>query len=792
MRRTTLSVIVAASLLAAAPRPAQAQRRGKPKVDVGVVVDGNPIHVKSLLDAIEKQVIKLVGDGVEVSFADDKLLSGDFDAAKIKGALDQLLADPEIELVYALGMLASADASRRPRLAKPVIAPLVIDRKIQGMPFEKGASGRANLSYIDWSWSVERDLELFKEVTGCERVVFVASEYLAAALPGVRVRAAATAKRLGIELTVVGVSGSVEQALAALPDDTTAVYIGPLEEFSPAANQRFVASLNKRKIATFAMKGEVLVRAGALVGRHASDTMDRIARRVAVNTQRIIAGDDPKTFSVALRVPERLMINLATARAIGLSPSWAVLTEAQLLHAEREGQLRKVSLTSVMKEALAGNVNIKALEQAVVAGRASVRGARANLLPQIDTSSSARMIDRDRAAAASGNAPRYLWNGDVTINQLLWSERARAGFSVEKHAQRAREHELAQSRWDVVAEVGKAYLGVLRAKTAERIQRNTLKLSRTNHELAVTRLDAGVSSKADVYRWEAQVASERKRLIEVVASRNLAEIDLQRILHRPVEESFATAEGDLTAPGALDSQESLVKFIGDPATFRRFRRFMVEEAVRRAPELTRLDAAIAAQKRLHKSARRSIFSPTLMLSTGATQRFYKGGEGSDPSPLASPSNGLDWFVSLNVALPLYSGGARYAEIDRVGAEVARLTREREGIYDRVAQRVVSAMHLMGASYAGLRLSRLSAEASRKNYELVAVAYAQGAVRIVDLLDAQNAWVTADQVTADAAYNILIDAVEVQRAAGHFTMLMGDADRDALLERAASYIAAGKK
>ena len=748
------------------------------KVTIGIVLDGASVQNTRTFEEIAKQVKKLAGNTYDIRFPTDKVIDGQFDAAKIAAGLDKLLRDPGVTMVYALGTVASHTVGQRQRLSKPVIAPFVIDRKLQGMPFDKGKSGRKNLNYLDWPWSLERDLAVFDEVAAPKKVVVLASELATKAIPQLGAQAMAAAKQVGFQLSVVPVGNSIESALQAIPAGTDGVYLAPLPQLTPADAARLQAQLTKRRLSSFALLGERAVHAGALVGRLPNEALSRIARRVALHTVRILGGQNASQLSVALQLPERVFINMKTARALGLSPSWQVLTEAELIATGRTGIKRNVTLQSVIEEALDGNLTIKASKQAVIAGRATLSGARASLLPAIDLSSDGRLIDKDRAESAFGNSPEVLVNGSITVNQLLFSERAWGAYSAEKHLQKRRKQQLVQTKWDVIAQVGAAYITVLRTKSAERIQRNNLKVTRSNLELARIRVDAGSSNRADVYRWEVQIANDRKGLIEASAQRNVAEIDLQRILHRPPEERFTTKEIALPSHG-------LSKYLRDPQSFRLLRDFLVAEAIARAPEVKQLNAAITAQERALTSARRALYAPTVGLQASATQRFYKGGAGSG-TPMGSTANSREWFVGLNLSIPLYEGG-RYAEITRNQAEVTRLTRERDAVRDQIAQRAASQLHQAGASFAGIRLAKNAEQAAKKNFELISLAYTEGAVRVVDLLDAQSAWVSAQRVAADSTYGFLIDWINVQRAVGQFSMLTPDNAQD-LARRAERYIA----
>ena len=149
---------------------------------------------------------------------------------------------------------------------------------------------------------------------------------------------------------------------------------------------------------------------------------------------------------------------------------------------------------------------------------------------------------------------------------------------------------------------------------------------------------------------------------------------------------------------------------------------------------------------------------------------------------------VSWSVGLSVSLPLFTGGSRFAARTQASEEVARLQLERQAAAERVEQRVRSALHAMGASLAGIDLSQDAADAARRNFELVTDAYTQGAVPIIDVLDAQNAALVAEQVAANAVYDFLIDLMNVQRAAGEFDLFRTAEERNDFFNRVDAFFA----
>jgi outer membrane protein TolC len=189
-----------------------------------------------------------------------------------------------------------------------------------------------------------------------------------------------------------------------------------------------------------------------------------------------------------------------------------------------------------------------------------------------------------------------------------------------------------------------------------------------------------------------------------------------------------------------------------------------------------LDAGLAAARRSQASATRAYYLPSLAVQAEANRLFDESGVGSGPGPLGTSPPDTDWNVGLQASFALLRGGGKRAARGRARAEVARLEVERQAAAERIEQRTRSALHRAGASYAGIREARTAAEQARRSLELVSDAYSRGARSLIDLLDAQNARIVADQAAAEAVYDFLDDFLEVQRAVGRFDFAMTGQER----------------
>jgi outer membrane protein TolC len=768
----TVVAVCLSSLVPSSPAAAQTPT----PVRIGVVTDGPSDRDAALEESYRRSIVELLEGEFAVS---DVVVDADWTVAGVEAALDGLLADPEVDLILAAGVTASSVAVSRRDLAKPVIAPYVLDGALQGAPIEDGASGVPNLAYVSFPPSFAADLATFRELASFDRVVLLRGPVSDTAARVVDANLNAAAAEVGVRVQLIEAAADARETLARIPGDAQAVYIAPLLAFDEEEVRALARGLIERDLPSFSLLPWD-VELGILASNARGEDLERLARRVAILTHRILLGEPAQTLPVTFERRLAITINMATARAIGVYPSFAMEADARLLNPERSEVARVESLLGVVQNAMTANLDLAAFGHAVASARENAREARSALLPQLDLRAAGVVIDEDRAGALQS---QRTGSAALAFSQLLYSDRAWANREIQERLAEAREHEREQLRLDVTLASANAYLNVLRAKTVERISRENLSLTRENLERARSRVHVGVANRSEVYRWESQLAADRAAVIQAGAERNVAEIELNRILDRPLEEPFLTREVGLGDATLITSDPRLLPYLRDRAVYRVFRAFNVLEALGNAPELRRIRAGVEAQERAHTATGRAFFLPDVGLQAQVEERFHQGGAGSDAS---RPFDDRDWQVGVQATLPLFTSGARSAARAREYQELLRLRTELRAAEQRIEQRVRTAMHRAGASHAGIELARESARAARNALDLVSDAYSRGVVSIIDLLDAQSTAFVAELTEANAVYTFLLDLAETERAVGQFDFFGTPQERDAYFERLGAF------
>ncbi|MFQ5547451.1 MAG: TolC family protein [Woeseia sp.] len=771
--------LITAICFALTPCALAAQER----FDVALVIDGSPDRLEDRNQQYVDELLALTGSEFDVRI---RGFSGEWSVAGIGNALEQAYADPEIDMVLVTGFTGNQVAAGRSDFPKPTFLPVLLDLGVLASPAVDGKSGIRNLNYLTLYTDFGEDLDTMSSLVGFKNLVLLMGEQLSSVIPNLRDQANAICTERGIELTLVGHDGLDHNLMARVPPETDAVFISGLPRMPQADFDKLVAAINAAGIPSYSFVGVQDVQRGVLVTNSARSNLPKVARLNALNMQAVMIGERTEDQPITFADKKQLTINMATARQIRLSPSFDVLGPATLLNREVAPEGRMLGLAEIAREAVAKNQDLLAEDYGVKASAEEIARARSNLMPQLN-GGAAYTSRKDSPAVAAGLFAERSTDTSFNLSQLIFSDSASANLRIQKNLQIAREQSLRQLRMDIIRAAASAYYNVLGARSQLTVQDNNLHVSKSNLDLAKDRQRLGTSTMADVYRWEAEVARAQILVMDARASVDQSWDSLNRLLHRPQGRPIALRPASFEDP-FLFTQQEIDDLINSPADYDRFTRFLIDRGFRLAPELLELDAQIAAKRRDVLTQRRTYWLPEFSLQ--GTYRTNVSQSGTGAGPIAGEDSS-DWNVGVQATLPLFTGGIRRANLSRANLELMQLEALRSSITERIEEEIRRQMHLAQAAYARIELSAEAAEASGKNFDLVADAYARGAVSVIDLLDAQDASLSANAASSDSLYNFLITIIAVQRAVGEFDFLLPASERQAVANEIRRYLSNGQ-
>lgn len=789
--------LTAALFIMSCIQPALNAQQQQRVIRIGISVDG-PWHINDkLLDLLKKEIKDALSSQAEVQFT--KVLTGDWTETEITKLNDELLEDKDIDYVIGFGLLSSVDLARRKSFSKPVIAPVVIDPSHQNVSFSSGTSGVKNLCYLIYPDTFERDIDVLRELVPVKKLIVIASRKYHQSLTKDDVPLEYTGSIKGVEIVTLFYNDSAEEVLSAIPKDADAVYMH-MVPMTEADFQKISGELIKRRLPSFSFLGEYDVRRG-LMAAASPDIFPRMLRRIALNIQRIALGDDPGMLSVTFSPAKRLYINLKTAYSVGVSPKWNTLLEAELIQIDSTviPGAQSLTLKSAVERISAQNLDVQSKLQEMNAESEKISIARANLLPRIDFSATGLQIDKDRAAA--GYQPERRGSFDLSVSQVIFSEKAVANVSIQSSLYDSKRDEFEVMRLNTISEGAKMYLNYLRTKKLFYILLDNLRLMRANLEIAEIRQSTGSAGPEEKLRWEVEIANMRKTAMEVQSQMNQVQLALKQVMNIPLIYSVNITDVSLDDPDLLISNSRIRSYLEDPVSFDLMTDYLVQEGIKSSREISQINSIMDAQNRNLSSIRYSFFTPSIAAFASYSNTFYKSSIPqpfqltSIPSPpasvppelpvymgqlfsLISPSlpDKNDWNIGLQLSLNLSDGFATRSSEQKAIAEISQLEYQKKSVEDKIALRIRYEMETLKAAYFGIQQSKIEQGAAQKTLKIVTDAYSRGALSILNLMDAQASALRADQISVNAFYDLLIGYMQLQRAIGKYDLFLTSDER----------------
>lgn len=394
--------------------------------------------------------------------------------------------------------------------------------------------------------------------------------------------------------------------------------------------------------------------------------------------------------------------------------------------------------------------------------------ARSSLLPQLRINSAyTRTFESARSNAVSAvfNQPNtYTVSGNLSQPLFqggrLWST-ARAASALA----RAAELDAQERRALFTVEIQRAYLGALLAERLAQLQETNLQLASTRMEQVQQFHTAGRAAQYDVLRARVERANIEPLAIQARNDRDLAHLELKRLLNVPIEQPIA-----LTSVIDAEAAQTLVAAYLDSAD-------VPNRAALRSAEL------FAQSRRLAVAAARAEFLPTVtaVFQTGfqafppagfgvpTTRGFLDAAScpaGSTPGRVCQ--NG-GWFedrsLGLQFSWPVFDGlRAKSAiELARANTRIAELELRQER--ERVSVEVALARAELRRSRAVFEARRQNASEANEAFRLASLRFSRGLSTQLEVSDAQLALLTAEGGEARATYDLFLATAELARALG---------------------------
>jgi len=750
--------------------------QNKKAVTIGIVHDGLAISLDTFLENLNNELLTLLGSKYNVQIPADKILDADWSAKNASVCYNRLNQDSQVDIILGFGVLSSSVIAQEKTFPKPVIVLGIINPEIYHIAsVSQSSSGISNFSYILINQSVERDIDTFFRIYPYKNIGIVFFDEILKMNSFYSDTFKAIMEKNDTKYTALPIKQNIDDILNNLKD-VDAVYLGHLGKFEGEEKVRLIEELTARGIPTFGFSVRD-ARQGAFAAITPEENMPKIFRRIALDIEAVLDGENLANLPVHLSFEEKLTINMETARRLKFSPDFPVLSQAELLYEFDDKTARLIDLNQVMQEAVQANLDLKIQELAVKSDEKEVSLAKSKYLPTFTLSANGVRIDEKRAEKSFGTQAEQTISGTASLQQIIFSEQALGNIAIQKHLLTASEQSREQIKLDIMLEAGEAYFNILVAQTFVDLRKENLDRIKKNLEISKQREMVGYSSRSDVYRWESQLATETKNLFEAKNTLRLAKIQVNKILHNPLDENF-NVKNEFAGTGQFNINENFKNNVKNQQSMQVLTEFLIEEAKQKSTEIRQIDASIAALERASKSIRRQRFIPVLALGAEVDYFFSRSGAGSNAIGLYGQpveTEDTQWYVGLSANLPLFKGGEIKHQFQQNEFEIMKLEQQKANLVQNIEMNVRAKVLDLALSVANLELSRQSADFAGKSYDMVQDAYSKGAVSIVELTDAQTNAFNAELAALNSVYDFHKNLLRTQRAISDFLVTKSSAE-----------------
>lgn len=746
--------------------------------NIGILLDKNSTEINGILDELANEITAVVGEDAILKFPETSKLVNNFDGSKALSNYNLLLQN-DTDIIIAFGIVNNAIISKIGTYPKPTIAFGALSEEL--ISNETMVSNIKNYTSITTSQSYAEDLNLLKKLANPKTVGVIIEKAFTEHLPIAEIFDG-IGSELDLEMDLI-LFDNLSDIITNL-DDIDAVYLAGGFYLSNAEIKELADVLIAKKMPSFTANPIKDVKNGILASNNDQSELNQFFRRIALTVEYIVNGDELSGLSSKLKSKSALTVNYNTAEKIGLPIKYSLIATTSFIGnpKEKEAAVDKTyNLVSVMQEAIANNLELQTVQRDTTLAQKEIQFARSDYLPNVTAGATGNYVDPELAKISNGQSPELATSGNITLEQTLFSEAANANISIQKSLKNAQKENYNSDALNTVFSTATAYFTALILKANLSIQSKNLELTKYNLKIAKDNYQAGQSGKSDVLRFRSEKARNTQEMVEAINQLQQGYYTLNQLLNNPIDTKIRVEDAELRE-GIYSNYnyEQLGQFLDDPKLRFPFVDFLVQEAMKNAPELKALEYNLEATERSERLFGAGRFLPTVGLQGQYYYEFSRSGAGTDFIFGDLPQS--YYTVGLNVSLPIFNQNKQNLNKQIASIQKEQLEISTDNVKLNIEKNINDSVLELVNQISLIQLSKVFVETAKEALDLTQTSYASGAVNIVQLLDAQNNYLQAELASTTATYNYLQSSIQLERSLGLFFLLQDQSEREAFIQR----------
>ncbi len=752
-------------------------------ITIGILADETSVENAPLLEKLQNEITAVVGQDAKVVFKDPIENGFDLDTAKSNYLA---MEASDVDIILAFGVINNIALYQQKVYAKPVIVFGSVNSDFIDLPKDQKTSGINNIAYIIAPLSYAKDLDAFNSIYEYKKVGILVDDYLPEALPIKELfDTYFTDKDATYNLIDLPEDGNVSDLLG----DVDAVYLAGGFDLSEVAFRNLVSTINENQLPSFSANRKRDVEKGILATNQPETTIDQLFRRIALDVESIVNGTNPSELPMLLEYKNRLSLNFNTAKEIKFPLRYSMLGTVDIVGGENNYIADDAySLLDIMNGVIGRNLGLEAERRNIDLSTQDVKTAKSNFLPDVSASTTAAYIDPRVAEISGGASPEFSTSGTVGLQQLIYSEGAAAGITIQDNLQKAQQETYNAAELDAILNGSVAYFNALILKTNAQIQAQNLGVTKENLQISEQNFEAGASGKSDVLRFRSQMAQNMQTLIEAGNQLSQAYYTINQLMNNPIAMEIDIKDA-VISEGLFSNYryQDFLEILDNPKLRPNLVEFLIQEAKKNAPELKNLSYNLDAVQRTYRLNASGRFVPTLALQGNYNLAISQSGKGSTVAPGVPVAPDGTYNLGLNLSLPIFRQNQQNINRQTAKIQEDQLNIQKGNIDLNIETNVNALVLDLTNEIANIQISKIAEEAARESLDLTQIAYGEGAVPLIQLIDAQTNYLQSQLASATANYNYLLASMQLERAIGYFFLMNSEENNQDFIQRARAFI-----
>ena len=733
---------------------------------IGILIDGPYWHNTPLIDQIKNELKEVSDEDYEIFFPPALQLDGQYNIEKIKTYIDELTHNKELDAIVSIGMISSYFFSMMRPLPVPVVALDYI------LPAGMGMLSPKTFKPLNPNWTtsfdpayVDQTLKIFPKLINTNSFTVFCPKVMCGFDPKIPKLIESFVGNPDIQVKVKIISPeNYKEAIDSVKDPL--VVVEALKGFSDSDMEDLFKRLSDRKILAFTVDGMNGIKKGALVSIH-DYAEKRMGRNIALKLYDILENTPTSEIPVIDYKNAELIFNRETARKIGYKIPLEFVDEAQMYGTKEE--YARLSFEDSIAQALKQNLTIKT--QALVKDQAllQVKIRERDYYPQVSSSLSYNRTNKDQADVSSG--PRGETRFDLSLAQTIYDRELWKTIKTDEAAGKVEQQTLERINQDIIEQVALAYIDILRGEEIVKVQTEYLNIIRKNQHLADLKFKLRETGKSDVLRLNIELDNARIDLMNAKKERFQVQVRLNNLLNLPRETRHSYSFTEFSTKTHLARAGKFNKFLSTADQLEIFRDFFDDQAQNHSPDLKEL-ATELNQAQIEKEKFQSEFHPTLNLDAGYFNQVQDETKALTTSQRDSFQDkfGEGWDFQLSLNFPLFLGGSRFKKVEKSNVRILELESQINDRKNTLSENARAGLFNVFRSRRNLDFSLRNLLSSQENLKLAEVAYLEGDLPVIDLLDSQTSLILSNTNSVNTRYQFYRDIFTLFRNVGRIDLI----------------------